>query len=103
MDERLPNLLLKTLGQRIKKLRKDQGYSQEAFADKCGVHRTFMGTIERGESNLSFKNILKVTTTLGISLSTLFRELEDKAETSPPETVEVRPKLRTRPKKSSTD
>ncbi|MGA2897662.1 MAG: helix-turn-helix transcriptional regulator [Acidobacteriaceae bacterium] len=76
MEKRLPNLLLKALGQRIRELRKDQGYSQEAFADKCGVHRTFMGTIERGESNLSFQNIHKVAATLGISLSTLFQGLE---------------------------
>jgi transcriptional regulator with XRE-family HTH domain len=76
MEERIPNQLLKALGQRIRELRKDQGYSQEAFADKCGVHRTFMGTIERGESNLSFQNIHKVAATLGISLSTLFQGLE---------------------------
>jgi len=76
-------------------LRAEQGYSQEAFADKCGVHRTFMGTIERGESNLSFQNIHKVAINLGVSLSTLFQELEDKAETSP--------KLCTRPKKSATE
>ena len=101
MEERLPNQLLKALGQRIRELRTDRGYSQEAFADKCGVHQTFMGTIERGESNLSFKNILKVTTTLGISLSTLFQKLEDKAEANPPKTVESRPKLHTKPKKSA--
>jgi transcriptional regulator with XRE-family HTH domain len=80
MEERLPNSLLKALGQRIRELRTEQGYSQEAFADKCGVHRTFMGTIERGESNLSFQNILKVATNLGISLSALFRDLESKAQ-----------------------
>jgi transcriptional regulator with XRE-family HTH domain len=57
-----------------------QGYSQESFADKCGVHRTFMGTIERGESNLSFQNIVKVTETLGVSLSILFADLESAAQ-----------------------
>ncbi len=103
MEERIPNQLLKALGQRIRELRKDQGYSQEAFADKCGVHRTFMGTIERGESNLSFQNILKVATTLGISLSALFQDIENKAETSTPHTVEAMPKLRTSPKKSVTE
>ena len=76
-------MLLKALGQRIRELRTEQGHSQEAFADKCGVHRTFMGTIERGESNLSFKNIHKVAINLGISLSTLFRNLEERAEASP--------------------
>ena len=83
MEEGLANLLLKALGQRIRALRTEQGYSQEAFADKCGVHRTFMGTIERGESNLSFQNILKVAITLGVSLSTLFLDLEEKAEALP--------------------
>jgi hypothetical protein len=39
-----------------------------------------MGTIERGESNLSFQNIAKVSTTLGVPLSTLFRDLEGKAQ-----------------------
>jgi transcriptional regulator with XRE-family HTH domain len=68
------------LGQRIRELRTEQGYSQEAFADKCGVHRTFMGTVERGESNLSFQNIAKVARTLGVSLSTLFLDLEGRAQ-----------------------
>jgi transcriptional regulator with XRE-family HTH domain len=39
-----------------------------------------MGTIERGESNLSFQNIAKVATTLKVSLSALFLELEKQAE-----------------------
>jgi transcriptional regulator with XRE-family HTH domain len=73
------NSVLRALGQRIRELRTEHGYSQEAFADKCGVHRTFMGTVERGESNLSFQNILKVATTLGITLSTLFLDIESKA------------------------
>ena len=80
MDERLSNLLLRALGQRIRELRREQGFSQEAFADKCGVHRTFMGTVERGESNLSFQNIAKVATTLGVSLSRLFSDLETNAQ-----------------------
>ena len=83
MEEGLPNLLLKVLGRRIRELRTVRGYSQEAFADKCGVHRTFMGRIERGESNLSFQNIFKVAITLGMSLSALFQNLEEKAEALP--------------------
>lgn len=80
MDEALNNQLLKALGQRIRELRSEKGYSQEAFADHCGVHRTFMGTVERGESNLSFANIAKVAAALEIPLSTLFLEVEVKAE-----------------------
>jgi transcriptional regulator with XRE-family HTH domain len=71
--------LLKALGQRIRELRSKQGYSQESFADHCGVHRTFMGTIERGESNLSFSNLVKVSQGLGITLSELLSGLEKKA------------------------
>jgi transcriptional regulator with XRE-family HTH domain len=79
VERRHPDRLLQALGQRIRELRTEQGYSQEGFADKCGVHRTFMGTIERGESNLSFQNIAKVATTLGVPLSVLFADLEAKA------------------------
>jgi transcriptional regulator with XRE-family HTH domain len=80
VDEGLSKLLLRALGQRIRELRTEQGYSQEGFADKCCVHRTFMGTVERGESNLSFQNIAKVATTLGVPLSTLFHDLEGRAQ-----------------------
>jgi transcriptional regulator with XRE-family HTH domain len=72
--------LLREFGRRVRELRQSQGFSQEAFADKCGVHRTFMGTVERGESNLSFSNIARVATTLGVPLSVLFRDLEKTAE-----------------------
>jgi transcriptional regulator with XRE-family HTH domain len=75
VDVTLKGLLL-AFGRRVRELRQEQGFSQESFADKCGVHRTFMGTIERGESNLSFQNIVKVTEALGVSLSTLFAGLE---------------------------
>jgi transcriptional regulator with XRE-family HTH domain len=71
--------LLKALGLRIRELRAKQGYSQEAFADVCGVHRTFMGTIERGESNLSFQNLVKVSKALGITLSQLLSGIEKRA------------------------
>jgi len=83
VDEASSKLLV-ALGQRIRELRSQNGYSQEAFADQCGVHRTFMGTVERGESNLSFSNISKVATTLQIDLATLFHGLEDKAKLGNP-------------------
>ncbi len=97
VNEADPNLMLLALGQRIRELRTARGYSQESFADKCGVHRTFMGTIERGESNLSFQNIAKVATTLGITLSTLFFEIEGKAEVLAAATSPARVKSKKRP------
>ena len=72
--------ILKALGQRVRELRAKQGYSQEGFADRCEVHRTFMGTIERGESNLSFQNLVKVAKALGITLSQLLSGIEKRAE-----------------------
>ena len=75
--------ILKVLGQRIRELRVKQGYSQESFADHCGVHRTFMGTIERGESNLSFSNLVKIARGLGITLARLLSGLEKRAGAGP--------------------
>ena len=95
VNEVPPNAILLALGQRIRELRIEQGYSQEAFADRCGVHRTFMGTVERGESNLSFQNIAKVAATLGITLSALFVDIEVKSKTLPIRLAGHRPPRRT--------
>lgn len=93
MDDTLKVLLL-AFGRRVRELRQEQGFSQESFADKCGVHRTFMGTIERGESNLSFQNIVKVAETLGVSLSVLFTDLESAARKRGGAAPTVSPKKR---------
>lgn len=89
MDEGPVSPLLKALGKRIRELRTERGYSQESFADACGVHRTFMGTIERGESNLSFQNIVKVATKLDVSLSELFFDLEKSVQPVAADTLEA--------------
>lgn len=73
------DFLLTALGQRIRDLRAKQGYSQESFADSIGVHRTFIGTIERGESNLSFHNLVRIATALGVTLSQLLSGIERRA------------------------
>ncbi|AXC15992.1 hypothetical protein ACPOL_6782 (plasmid) [Acidisarcina polymorpha] len=46
----------------------ERGHSQEAFADVSGFHRTFMGTVERGESNVSFTNMAKIAAALKVPL-----------------------------------
>lgn len=58
-------------GRRVRELRTAKGYSQEAFADACVLHRTYIGGIERGERNLSLENIEKIADALGITLSEL--------------------------------
>jgi transcriptional regulator with XRE-family HTH domain len=75
--------ILGVLGKRIRELRLKRGYSQEAFADLCGVHRTFMGTVERGESNISFANLVKISTALGVTLSEMLSGLEKRAARPP--------------------
>ena len=69
--------LLKRLGQRFRELRVQRGWSQEQFADVCGVHRTYMGHLERGEKNLSFSSIVRVANALDVSLAELFGGLEE--------------------------
>ncbi len=60
------------LGAKVRKLRLAKGLSQEAFADICGLHRTYVGAIERGERNVSLENIEKIAKALGISIASLF-------------------------------
>ncbi|MBR9802634.1 MAG: helix-turn-helix domain-containing protein [Rubinisphaera brasiliensis] len=59
------------LDQRVRGLRREQGYSQESFAYACELDRTYMGGIERGERNVGLRNIERIASTLGISLSEL--------------------------------
>jgi transcriptional regulator with XRE-family HTH domain len=66
----------KALGQAVRSLRKTADYSQESFADAVGLHRTYMGAIERGEQNLTIKNIVRVAETLKIKPSELLAEAE---------------------------
>ena len=67
--------LLKSFGQQIKKLRLERKLSQEAFAEIVGVHRTYIGMIERGEKNITLENISKLAKAFGISISCLFSDL----------------------------
>jgi len=69
--------LATVLGDRIRELRRKKGFSQESFADHCGLHRTYMGGIERGEHNLTIQTALTVANGLGITLSKLFTDIEE--------------------------
>lgn len=68
----LPDDVLVRFGRRLRELRRAQGFSQESFADKCGLDRTYIGGIERGERNLALRNIDTIARTLGKTLSELF-------------------------------
>ena len=64
----------KQLGKVIRSKRKALGYSQEAFASECGVHRTYMGAVERGERNISLMNIVRISNCFDILPSQLLAE-----------------------------
>lgn len=67
--------LLSLLGQQIRELRKAQGLSQEALATKCGLDRTYIGGIERGERNVAIRNLAVIAESLNVSLSELLSGL----------------------------
>ena len=69
---------LKRFGQRVRTLREHTGLSQEALASKAGIHRTYMGGIERGERNICLRNILRLAEALGVHPRDLFGEAEGK-------------------------
>ena len=68
-------------GARVRHLRSERGWSQEAFADKASLHRTYIGSVERGEQNLSLQNIERIAATLGVSLVELFAPFTEKPDT----------------------
>jgi transcriptional regulator with XRE-family HTH domain len=65
--------IMKRLGNRVRELRQLQGYSQEAFADECGLDRTYLSGIERGKRNVSIKNIENIAIALKLSVSELLK------------------------------
>jgi transcriptional regulator with XRE-family HTH domain len=65
---------LEKFGEKVRKERHEQGLSQEELASRAGVHRTYIGMIERAEKNITLENIEKVAKALGLKLSEFFKE-----------------------------
>ena len=57
---------------RVRALRTEKGWSQEDFAFECGLHRTYIGAVERGERNILLENIKKIANTFRIDIAELF-------------------------------
>ena len=63
-------------GRAVREARVTNGISQEELAARSGMHRTYVGGVERGERNLSYTNLLRLAEALGLTLS----ELQQRAE-----------------------
>jgi transcriptional regulator with XRE-family HTH domain len=59
-------------GQRVRELRLAKGFTQEELALEAGIHRTYLGGIERGERNPALKNIASIAKALGVAMLELF-------------------------------
>ena len=66
------NNIKKIFGARVRALRTEKGWSQEDFAFECGLHRTYIGAVERGERNISLENIKKIANIFRIDIAELF-------------------------------
>ena len=72
--EKLNLDIIKVFGTNLKKYRKKKGLSQEAFAEKCGMHRTYISAIECYKRSISLENIQRIADALEIETYKLFME-----------------------------
>ncbi len=66
------NEKLVAFGDRVRKLRKNNGLSQEKMASLAGIDRSYMGHIERGEKNITLTKIYQLSEALGVEVADLF-------------------------------
>ena len=64
------------LGERVRKLRGRQGWSQEDLADNCGLHRTYVGSVERGERNVTLHSLDTLAQALEVTIADIVQGLE---------------------------
>jgi transcriptional regulator with XRE-family HTH domain len=74
MEKRL--LPEKRLGAAIRSARLAAGWSQEELSFQCGLHRTYIGSVERGEKNLTLKNLLRIAKSMQLSGASLLQTAE---------------------------
>jgi transcriptional regulator with XRE-family HTH domain len=70
--------LAAAFGASVREARKELGFSQEAFADHVGVHRTYMGLVERGGSVVTILTAQKIARGLGLSLAAFIERVESR-------------------------
>ena len=70
MDSK-PSILIK-FGEKVRDIRREKGLSQEELAYQAGLHRTYIGMIERAEKNITLRNIEKIANALEVNIIDLF-------------------------------
>lgn len=63
--------ITQTLSHNVKRLRLDREWSQEELADQCGLHRTYVGAVERGERNVTLSSLELIALALKVDVPTL--------------------------------
>ena len=63
--------ILERFGQNVQRIRKERNISQEKLAELAGLHRTYIGMIERAEKNITLCNIEKIAKALNVKISEL--------------------------------
>jgi transcriptional regulator with XRE-family HTH domain len=61
-------------GSTLRRIRDERGYSQEELAERAGLHRNYVGGVERGERNVALENIVKLAKALAVHPKELFAE-----------------------------
>jgi transcriptional regulator with XRE-family HTH domain len=74
---------LVALGNRIRELREERKWSQEEFADRCGLHRTAMGFLERAERNPRLDTLMTISAGFDLTVSELLRGIEKRSQAMP--------------------
>lgn len=70
-------MILKNFGNAVREQRKLRGFSQEELSFRAGLHRTYIGMIERGEKNITLVNIEKIAKALNVNIKDLFDGLQN--------------------------
>jgi transcriptional regulator with XRE-family HTH domain len=68
--------LQRTVGRNLRAYREARGLSQEGFGEMLGVHRTYMGGVERGERNLTLKSVERIAARIGVDPLSLLTDTE---------------------------
>ena len=73
----MPKEILVEFGKKVREERRKQRLSQEQLAEIAGLHRTYIGMIERAEKNITLTNVNKICRALSIDISAMFKDLRD--------------------------